>query len=203
MSNAKTTAGIKINGQTQELPFQTQQILSITVSKEINKIPTAVITLKDGIPNQQDFPISNQDTFRPKTPIEILIGEAGQKQSVFKGIVTGHGLQVKKDKPSVLIVECKDESVRLTIGRKSRFWLDNCDSDIFKNIFQDYSRFPNLKLSTEDTRGIIVHDQMTQYYSTDWDFFVTRAEALAKYIFVDDGLIRIEKPTLAQQRLFL
>lgn len=199
MSTAKTTAGIRINGQTNELPFTTQQILSISVSKEVNKIPMAVITLKDGIPNMQDFPISNQDTFRPGTPIEIVMGEPAQKQSVFKGIVTKHGLQVRKDKPSILTVECKDESVRLTIGRKSRFWLDKSDSDIFKEIFQEYATFPNLQLNTEDTTGIIVHDQMTQYYSNDWDFMAMRAEALAKYIFVDDGLVRIEQPNLAQQ----
>lgn len=202
MSTAKTTAGIKINGESEELSFVTQQILSITVSKEINKIPTATITLKDGIPNKQDFPISNQDTFKPGTPIEILIGEPAGKQTVFKGIVTKHGLQVRKDKPSILTVECKDEAVRLAIGRKSRFWLDKSDSEIFQKIFEDYSAFPNMTLQAEDTKDIIVHDQMTQYYASDWDFMSMRAEALAKYVFVDDGQLSIQQPDLTQNEAF-
>ncbi|MEM7373501.1 MAG: type VI secretion system tip protein VgrG [Bacteroidota bacterium] len=202
MSNAKTSAGIKINGSSSELPLTEAQILSITVSKEVNKIPTAVLTLKDGLPNKQDFPISNLPNFQPGTEIEILLGERNDRATVFRGIITKHSLQVKKDKPSILTVECKDETVRLTIGRRSRFWLDKSDSDIFQEIYEDYAGFQNMGLEAEDSNDIIVHDQMSQYYSTDWDFMVMRAEALAKYMFIDDGLLSIQQPDLGQNEAF-
>lgn len=194
MSNAKTEAIIKINNG-QDVPLELQQILCITVSREVNKIPTAIITLKDGHVERQDFEISNQDLFKPGVPIEILIGTPQSKSTVFKGVVIKHGLKVKKGKPSELVVQCKDEAVRLTIGRKSRYWNDKSDSEIFKEIVDDYNQ---VAVEAEDSAGVATHNQMIQYYATDWDFISMRSEAIGQYLFVDDGKININKPKLTE-----
>lgn len=198
MSTAKTEAVIRINGG-QDVPLTAQQILSITVSKEVNKIPMAVITMKDGQVNEQDFKISNQDFFKPGVPIEILIGEPQRKATIFKGVITQHGLKIKKDKPSVLVIECKDEAVRLSIGRKSRYWNDKPDSDIFKEIIGEYTQ---LQVETEVINPAIQHNQIIQYYSTDWDFLALRSEAIGQYLFVDNGKLSIKKPKLSDQPKF-
>lgn len=41
------------------------QVLSISITKEANKIPLAKIVLRDGEAADSTFPISNEDTFIP------------------------------------------------------------------------------------------------------------------------------------------
>lgn len=193
MANAKTEATIIIDGEF--VSFSDQQILSITISKEVNKVASARLILKDGLVDKQDFHISNKELFRPGKPIEILLGTPNEKFSVFKGIVIKHGIKAKHKCTSILHVECKDEAIKLSIGRKSRFWNDKSDSDIFKDIMEDY---PTISIKAEDSQSITIHDQMVQYYATDWDFMAMRAEAIGQYLFVDDGTIKIEQPKLSK-----
>ncbi|MEM6696898.1 MAG: type VI secretion system tip protein VgrG [Bacteroidota bacterium] len=192
MSNAKTEVLIQINGG-QDIPLAAQQIISIAISKEVNKIPTATILIRDGEADKQDFPISNEGYFKPGVAIEIFMGTPQAKASVFKGVVTHHALKIKKDRTSVLMVECKDEAFRLNIGRKSRFWNEVSDSDIFQEIIDEYAQ---LELATENSSSIVTHPQIVQYYASDWDFIAMRAESIGKYIFTDDGKLTIAQPQL-------
>ncbi len=192
MGNAKTEATLRIAGN--DLPITVQQILSITVSKELNKVPIARVIIKDGSANESNFAISNQDTFRPGAEMEVLLGEPEEKTTVFRGIVIRHGLKIRKDKPSVLVVECRDAAVRLTIGRKSRYFNDKSDSDIFEEVISEYDQ---LSVEAEDSSSIIQHPQIVQYYTSDWDFIAMRAEAIGQYLFVDDGTVGIRKPQLS------
>ena len=191
MSVEKTEAVLKIDGK--EIPLEYQQILSLSSSKEVNRIPTARIAIKDGEVSTQDFKISNQNYFIPGAKIEILLGTPQQKDVVFKGVVIKHCIKVRKEKPSVLIVECKDESIRLSIGRKSRFFSSISDSDIFQEIVKEYNQ---LSIETQDSSQAIVHSQITQYYTTDWDFMSMRAEAIGHYLFVSDNKISTSLPDL-------
>ncbi len=197
MSTAKTETMIRVNNQ--DVPLATQQILSISIIKEVNKIPTARIVIKDGMADQQAFPISDQDVFIPGASVEILFGTTEGKKTVFKGIVTKHSLKALKDQPSMLYVECRDETVRLTIGRKSRFYNDKTDKDIFEDIVKGYSQ---INLQTTSSAQGIQHDQIVQYYTTDWDFIAMRSEAIGCYLFVSDGVFRISAPELAQAPAF-
>ncbi|MGC9354044.1 MAG: hypothetical protein ACP5D9_09410, partial [Mariniphaga sp.] len=45
-------------------------VLSINVEKEVNRIPTAKIVVRDGDPASQDFAVSNQELFVPGNEIE-------------------------------------------------------------------------------------------------------------------------------------
>ncbi|MCI4670773.1 MAG: type VI secretion system tip protein VgrG [Bacteroidia bacterium] len=193
MSTKKTEVQLKINGR--EFPALDQQVLNLTVSKEVNKIPYATIFLRDGAVDQQSFAISNEDFFVPGTPIEIFLGTTDGKERIFKGIITKHSIKVYPQKPSTLMLECRDEAVKLSIGRKSRFFSDKSDSDIFNEILSEYSE---LNPEVEESSQLVVHQQMVQYLSTDWDFISIRAESLGKYIFVDDSEIKIAAPDLAQ-----
>lgn len=195
MTNAKTETVIRIAGG-ENLVIPSQQIFSVTISKEVNKIPYAHLIIKDGSVERQDFEISNQDDFKPGAPIEILMGTPEDKTIVFKGIVIKHGLKAKKDRPSYLIVECRDESVRMSIGRKSSYWNVKSDSDVFKEIIGKYS---GLKVEAEDSSSAVTHNQLVQYYSTDWDFILMRSEAIGQYVFTSDGEIAIGKPKLTEE----
>ncbi len=196
MSVSKTEATLKVNGNS--LPLEAQQILSLTSSKEVNKIPIARILLKDGEVDKQDFKISNRDYFIPGAKVQIELGNPNNKSVVFEGIVIKHSIKIRKNKPSVLMVECKDETVKLTIGRKSRYFSDISDSDIFQEILNGYT---DLSLNVEDSNDIVLHEQLVQYFTTDWDFLVMRAEALGKYVFINDGEVQIHAPKLSEEAI--
>ncbi len=169
----------------------TVQVLSIVVDKEINRIPTANLVIKDGDPAAQDFSVSNQDLFLPGKEIEIKAGYHSEDETIFKGIVIKHNLKIRSGN-SLLLVECKDLAVKLTIGRKSKFFYESKDSDILEEIIGKYS----LESDVESTN--IQQKEMVQYNVSDWDFCVTRAQANGKVVLVDDGKITIQKPDFQQ-----
>jgi len=168
-------------------------VMSIIVSKSVNKISYAKIILKDGNPSTEDFPLSNQDFFIPGKSIEIQAGYHGEVETIFKGIVIKHAIKAINRKPSYLIIDCKDESVKLTIGRKNRYFSESTDSEIVEEILGNYTLRKDVESST------FQHKEMVQYYSTDWDFIVSRAEKNALVVIPDDGEIKIKKPEVESE----
>ncbi len=162
-------------------------VVNIVVEKEINRIPTARIILLDGDPASQDFELSNQDLFLPGKEIEIKAGYHSSEDTVFKGIVIKHSLKIRGTQ-SFLIVECKDKAVKLTIGRKSKYFYESKDSDIIDEITGTYSLEKDVEATT------VTHKEMVQFNVSDWDFCVTRAQANGKVCIVDDGKISVKKP---------
>jgi hypothetical protein len=68
---------------------------------------------------KEDFEVSSGDLFIPGNELEIKAGYHSVESTIFKGIITKHSIQTKKDKPSFLTVELKDESVKMTIGERT------------------------------------------------------------------------------------
>ena len=126
------TFTLKIEGT--EIP-RTINVQSIVVEKEINKIPSARVCLLDGEPSLEDFNVANQDLFIPGKQIEILAGYRSDESSIFKGVIITHRIRVRSNS-SQLIVDCKDESIKLTAGRKNKYYFDKTDSDIIEEIIQ-------------------------------------------------------------------
>jgi phage protein D len=71
------------------------QVLSLSVAKEINRIPAAKIILRDGEASDKSFEISNSNDFIPGKKILIKIGLDGDDTQVFKGIIIRHTIRVK------------------------------------------------------------------------------------------------------------
>lgn len=170
------------------------QVKSITVTKEANRIPTARIVLIDGEAATRDFALSNEDLFVPGKEIEITAGYHSDEATIFKGIVIKHNLKIRENS-SQLIIECKDEAVKMTIGRKSRYHYDASDSDIFEQLLSDYG----LEAEVESTNH--QHAELVQFDVSDWDFMVTRAQANGRLCFVENGVVSIGKPNFDQEEL--
>ena len=49
-------------------------IVSVSIEKSVNRIPRARIVLLDGDMPEQDFPLSNTDSFKPGPEIQINAG---------------------------------------------------------------------------------------------------------------------------------
>lgn len=170
------------------------EVLSIAVSKEVNRIPVAQLVIKDGDAPSRDFPLSNEDLLIPGKKIEITAGYHSHEETIFKGIVIKHAIKIRGGS-SFLTVECKDAAVKLTVGRKSKYFYDSKDSDIFDEIIGPYS----LESDIEATK--YSHKELIQYNASDWDFLVSRAQANGKLCVVSDGKISIKKPDVGQTEL--
>lgn len=164
------------------------QVVSVTVIKDVNKIPQAELIFLDGDAAQEDFPLSNKEDFIPGKEIEISAGYHSDEKVIFKGIIVSHAIKVKKNRASFLSVECRDKAVKMTAARNNKYFYESTDSDIIEEIIGTYGLASDIE-STE-----VQHKEMVQYYCTDWDFIASRAEANGKLIFVDDGKITVKKP---------
>lgn len=176
-----------------EIP-QTYQVFSVVVAQSVNRIPTATIIIVDGSAAEQDFPKSNEDYLIPGKEVEILAGYHSDEATIFKGIVIKNSIKIRSN-ASFLTVECKDPAVKLTIGRKSKYFYNSTDSDVFNDIISTY----NLEHEIENTS--YEHRELIQFNASDWDFIVSRAQANGKLCFVENGKISIKKPNFSQESI--
>src|SRR6185437_4448408 len=162
----------------------------MVILHESNRIPTARLIYKDGDPAKRTFPLSEQNFFTPGASIAIRLGRDGTNTQVFKGIVIRHSIKVKENGQSELSVECRDEAVKMTVGRHSKYFLNTLDSDVMNALVGGY---PTLHCSVRATQ--LKHEELVQHHLTDWDFLLMRAEANGMLVNVVDGTVNIVTPS--------
>ena len=180
------TFSVKVDGQ--KLPG-TYRLIGVDISRAVNRIPTAQLTLYDGDAAKQDFEASNGDLLVPGKKIEISGGYATHVDPLFTGIITKQRIQVKRKGDSLLHVEAKDAAFRMTLDRKSRYFTDVTDSGLIEDIVGTYS---GLTPQVEATSA--QHPEVVQYQVSDWDLVVLRAERIGMVCIPQDGTLRVEKP---------
>jgi Rhs element Vgr protein len=163
------------------------QVLSIVVNKEVNRIASAMITILDGEPAKASFEISSKPEFEPGKELEIKCGYRSDAETIFKGIVIKHSIKVRK-KNSVLLVECRDAAVKMTVACKSKYFVDAKDSEVMEELIDTYGLDKEVEATT------ISHRQLVQYNTSDWDFMLCRCDANGLLCTPDDGKIKIGKP---------
>lgn len=188
-----STTLIKVNGQ--PLPDIVRPS-GIRVSRCANRIPFAVLTFIDGDVSSQRFEVSDTDLLSPGNPIEIHAGYHGNNSLIFKGIIVRHALRIIQEGQSHIEIECKDEAVKLAVGRKNKYFYNLSDSDIMSELIRGRGLQPDV----EDTPG--THEEMVQFHATDWDFLSTRAEANGMLVLARDGEVKIKKPDFEQEAKF-
>ncbi len=182
---------VLIEGQAMNPSYQ---LLSLSIMKEINRIPTVKMVLRDGDAAARNFEISNTDELVPGKKIIIKIGFDGNNTQVFKGIITRQSIQVKASGNSQLMVECRDEAVKMTVGRKNKYFENVKDSQLFDDLIGQYS---GLTSDAQDTT--VTNKELVQHHLTDWDFLLLRAEANGMLVNVNDGTIKTFKPDTSAQ----
>src|ERR1043165_7020222 len=178
---------VKIDGAPLEDKYG---VSALMVNRCVNKIPFAQLILLDGDLSKQDYPASSAKTFVPGAKVEILMGFGQKEKLVFKGVITKHSIQLLQGKPMLLTLELKDEAVKLTIGRKNKFFEEKKDSEIIEDVLAGF------KGDVDATT--VTHEEMVQYFCTDWDFVLSRADVNGMLAFVEDGKVNIKKPELTK-----
>jgi Rhs element Vgr protein len=178
---------ISVNGKRIENPAY--EIQSAFINREINVIPSLKIVILDGDVSKEKFAVSESADFIPGNKIELKIGRDGKLQSLFKGIIVRQALRAKGNGNSYLQIECKDETVQLTMGRKNKYFQDIKDSEALRTVL-------GAKTGTVE-EGNVKHKELVQFYCTDWDFALSRAEMNGLVLLVQDGKVNVLKPKIA------
>lgn len=173
---------------------ETVQVLSIAVVKEVNRVPSARIVIRDGDAATGEFATSNADEFVPGKKVEIKLGRDRQHATVFKGVILKQNVRLYEDGSANLIVECKDEAVKMTIGRRNHYYTESSDSEVIEEII---GRNSGLDKDVEATT--LKHKELVQFHCTDWDFMLSRAEVIGKVVLVDDGKVQVKTPATSGQ----
>jgi Rhs element Vgr protein len=173
-----------------EIPA-TYEILDLRIDQHINKIAEAEISVRDGNTATQTFEVTDSNTFKPGSEIEIKLGYQGQEDSVFKGVVTKQIVKVNNETGSQLIVVCKDKALASVINRKNAIFTDMKDSAVIEQLAGNYG------LQTDITATSVQHKEIVQYYSTDWDFIINRSEINGLIVVTDSGKLTVAKPAVS------
>lgn len=168
----------------------TYAIVSFVIDRVVNRIPTARLIMKDGSTAEETFAASDGNDFTPGKTIEIAAGFDGNNRPLFKGLILKQTIKVTTDGNSRLILDCRDAAAKLAIGRHSRYFTDRKDSEVIATLISSYS---GVSAQVEATR--ITQPEIVQYYSTDWDFILSRAEMNGQIVLVENGQIKVKPPT--------
>jgi len=163
-------------------------VLSATIRHALNRVPWAELVVYDGDMPTGAFAVSDSATFSPGKKISIRAGYGNNKTELFSGIVVRHGIKIDGANHSRLIVECRDAATKMTIGRNCANHLEKTDSDIMTTLISKYGLTADVQ-STSTT-----HRELVQYYASDWDFMLVRAEVNGLLVNVAGGKVSIKPP---------
>jgi Rhs element Vgr protein len=167
-------------------------IESVEIRRELNRIPEATLVLRDGDVPKRKFELSDTAFFEPGKQIEIALRHDGKTSdaTLFDGLVVRHAVETRAE-GLVLRVELKDRAFKLTRQRKSAVFRDQTDDEAFRKLITD-AKLEAGTLAVAKSK----HDELIQYYASDWDFIVARADVQGLVVDVDRGTISIQPMAL-------
>src|SRR5215213_2842843 len=183
------TFSIKVEGAA--IPSE-WQVHSIDTWLCVNKVPKARLVLFDGSAAEGNFKISDEKTFLPGKNVEIAAGYEGKNATIFKGVIVKQGLEINRTQGSKLIVELTDKALRMTLERKNAIFAKMKDSEVIEKLISANG------LSKDVAATSVVYEDIVQYYVTDWDMMLTRAELNSYVVIVAGGKVTVKKPDTAQ-----
>jgi Rhs element Vgr protein len=169
------------------------QLISLTVTRAVNRVPAARLVFADGDMPNRKFPLSDAETLTPGTSIRISAGYGDDEQTIFEGIVVKHSIHIGRENEARLLVECRDKAVKMTVGRKNATYSKMLDSAVIGNLISAAG------LTGEVTATSTEHTDLVQYYVSDWDFVLSRAEANGLLVIVTDGKLTVKAPDISAE----
>ena len=168
----------------------TFSLVSASVRLALNRIGKATLKFNAGNMDAQTFDESDDSLFKPGNSIRFDAGDTDKEETLFEGSIIGVRILTGKDFRSYMMVECRDNAYSATQGRKNRIFEKKKDSDIIKDVLKDYG-------SVDVDATQYQHPTLVQYYCTDWDFALSRADACGLFVFTDGKKIKVKKPEVS------
>ncbi len=176
-------------------PPDVNPVVSIKVDQSISRVPKATVELmlERKTTGDETFALLAKDTFMPGKSIVIKMGyHAGSaREEIFKGVIVNLALESFTDGGSgIIVLYCAHQAIKLTLGRKSRYFSDKTDKQILTEIISDHGLTPNVADATPSYE----HKLLVQYQAVDFDFLVNRAETIGMLAYVDDDKVCVQAP---------
>lgn len=162
-------------------------LVSAKIRLELNRIGKATLKFDAGNMDEQTFDESDSNLFKPGNTLRLDAGEKNKEDTLFDGVIIGLRILTGKDLRSYMVVECRDNAYPATQGRKNRIFEKKKDSDIIKEVLSSYG-------SVDVDATPYQHPTLVQYYCSDWDFALSRADANGLLVFTDGSKIKVKKP---------
>jgi Rhs element Vgr protein len=168
-------------------------VLGLNVWKNVNKVSRASITILAGDTYMGTFEESESANFAPGVDVVISMGYDQTNIGVFTGVLVKHAISVKRGYEtsnfrSLLVLECVDKAVKMTLAKHSEIYEQKKDSDIITTLLSEYGLSKTVEAST------FQHSFMAQYNVSDWDFMVKRAHACGMVVLNSDNSVDVKKP---------
>lgn len=168
----------------------TYSLVSASVRLALNRIGKATLKFNAGNMDKQTFDESDNALFKPGNSIRFDAGDTDRQGTLFEGSIIGVRILTGKDFRPYMVVECRDNAYPATQGRKNRIFEKKKDSDIIREVLKDYG-------SVDVDATQYQHPTLVQYYCTDWDFALSRADACGLFVFADGKKIKVKKPEVS------
>lgn len=188
-SNTSANGPLRVSISAGGQALTTLPIVSVTVRRAINRIPWAEIVLQDGDMPTGSFALSDAATFAPGAEIVVSAGFGSDEAVLFTGVAMRHGVKIDGASNARLVVECRDKAARMTIGRSNANYLQQTDSDIIATLIGNHG------LSADVQSTATQYDELVQFYCSDWDFMLARADANGLLVNVDAGTVGVKPPS--------
>ena len=146
-------------------------------------------TLLDGDMPNGAFPVADQGNFKPGTQVVISAGYDLTVKPIYTGVVVRHSVRIDGENYARLIIECRDKALAMTVGRKNANYVDQTDHQIITTLIGAHGGLSSAVASTS-----ITYKELVQYYVSDWDYMMARAEANGMLVTVDAGTVTVAAP---------
>jgi Rhs element Vgr protein len=186
LANVIPTWAISANGDPLDSSIQ---VVSIDVWTGVNRLPRARLVITDGSAADETFPISETAALIPGAPLTIALGYGSTQTQIFSGVIQRHGLEANVNSPSLLVVEATDKAMAMTLARNNAVFQKTTDSALCTKLIGNVSGLTAKVSSTS-----VQHEAIVQYYATDWDLMVMRAEASGMVVMVADATVTVAAP---------
>lgn len=163
------------------------RLVSAFVRTEVNRIGKATLQFDAGDIAKQTFKETDADTFKPGKTIRLDVGTSDSEKTIFEGVVVMLNVEIGEQQRSRMVVECRDVLFAATLGRKNKVFEKQKDSEIISTVLGGYG-----SVSVDATS--FKFPALVQYYSTDWDFALSRADANGLLITCTGKKINVKKP---------
>ncbi|MEM7367444.1 MAG: type VI secretion system tip protein VgrG [Bacteroidota bacterium] len=171
-----------------EINKESGKLVSLEITQEINRIPTASLQFNDGTPAKQSFDISESEDLMPGKEIEVKVGYGLKPDTtIFKGVVVRHELGASQGGSPFLKVECKDHAIKLTKAHSFISTQKAKDSDVVSTMISNAGLSADVD-STEPELPVLI-----QTNATDWDFMLMRATVNGFVVIPDAGKVGFKK----------
>lgn len=166
------------------------QLVSAFVRQEVNRIGKATLQFDVGDMAEQSFPETDADTFKPGTEVRLDVGTSDKETTIFEGVVAMLNIEIVENQHPRMVVECRDALFAATLGRKNKIFEKQKDSEIISKVLGSYG-------SVDVDATSYKFPSLVQYYSTDWDFALSRADVNGLLITCEGKKIAVKKPKVS------